>query len=119
MLSLLYGPILKTIHDYWKNHNFDYTDLCQQSDVLAFITLSRFVFALNDPTGTSILRTCVCTGQFVQTVPQLCLETMKMWVLQPPDYHRHSGLAQHPALGGTPLGVVMRGQAPWREARCL
>ena len=84
-----------------------------------FITLSRFVYALNDPTGTSILRTCVCTGQFVQTVPQLCLETMKMWVLQPPDYHRHSGLAQHPALGGTPLGVVMRGQAPWREARCL
>ena len=27
-LSLLYGPILTSIHDYWKNHNFDYTDLC-------------------------------------------------------------------------------------------
>ena len=23
-------------HDYWKNHNFNYTDLCWQSDVSAF-----------------------------------------------------------------------------------
>ena len=29
----LYGPALTSIHDYWKNHSFDYTDLCQQSDV--------------------------------------------------------------------------------------
>ena len=34
--SLLYGPTLTSIHDYWKNHSFDYTDLCQQSDVFAF-----------------------------------------------------------------------------------
>ena len=27
-LSLLYGPTLTSIHDYWKNHSFDYTDLC-------------------------------------------------------------------------------------------
>ena len=26
-LSLLYGPTLTSIHDYWKNHSFDYTDL--------------------------------------------------------------------------------------------
>ena len=24
------------IHDYWKNHSFDYQDLCRQSDVSAF-----------------------------------------------------------------------------------
>ena len=24
-LSLLYGPALTSIHDYWKNHSFDYT----------------------------------------------------------------------------------------------
>ena len=24
------------IHDYWKNHSFNYMDLCQQSDVSAF-----------------------------------------------------------------------------------
>ena len=27
---------LTSIHDYWKNHSFHYTDLCQQSDVSAF-----------------------------------------------------------------------------------
>ena len=27
-LSLLHSPTLTSIHDYWKNHSFDYTDLC-------------------------------------------------------------------------------------------
>ena len=27
VLSLLYGPTLTSIHDYWKNHDFDHTDL--------------------------------------------------------------------------------------------
>ena len=35
-LSLLYGPTLTSIHDYWKNHSLDWTDLCQQSNVSAF-----------------------------------------------------------------------------------
>ena len=35
-LSLLYGPTLRSIHDYWKNYSFDYMDLCWQSDVLLF-----------------------------------------------------------------------------------
>ena len=26
--SLLYGPALTSIQDYWKNHSFDYIDLC-------------------------------------------------------------------------------------------
>ena len=25
------------VHDYWKNHSFDYMDLCWQSDVYAFL----------------------------------------------------------------------------------
>ena len=39
MLSLLHGPTLTSIYDYWENHSFDSTDLCQQS------ILSRFVIA--------------------------------------------------------------------------
>ena len=35
-VSLPYGTTLTSIHDYRKNHSFDYMDLCQQSDVLAF-----------------------------------------------------------------------------------
>ena len=36
VLSLLYGPTFTSILDYWKNHSFDYTDLCQQGDVSTF-----------------------------------------------------------------------------------
>ena len=36
VLSLLYGPTLTSIYDYWKNHSFDYMHLCWQSDVSAF-----------------------------------------------------------------------------------
>ena len=35
-LSLLYGPTLKSIHDYWKNQSFEYMDLCRQSNISAF-----------------------------------------------------------------------------------
>ena len=37
VFSLLYGPTLTSIHNYWKNHSFDYTDLCQQSDLCFLI----------------------------------------------------------------------------------
>ena len=40
VLFLLYGPTLTFICDYWKNHSFDYMDLCWQSNVPA---LYRFV----------------------------------------------------------------------------
>ena len=35
-LSLFYHPALTSIQDYWKNHSFDYTDLCRQSNVFLF-----------------------------------------------------------------------------------
>ena len=36
VLSFLYSPTLTSIHDHWKNHSLDYTDLCWQCDVSAF-----------------------------------------------------------------------------------
>ena len=36
VLSLLYGPTLTSIHDYWKNHSFDYMDICWQTNVSVF-----------------------------------------------------------------------------------
>ena len=35
-LSLLYGPTLTSLHDYWKNYSLGYTDLYWQNDVSAF-----------------------------------------------------------------------------------
>ena len=34
--SFLYGPTLTPVYDYRKNHSFDYTDLCWQSNASAF-----------------------------------------------------------------------------------
>ena len=34
VLSLLYGPILTSVHDYWKNYSF--ADICLKSDISAF-----------------------------------------------------------------------------------
>ena len=35
-LSFLHSPTLTSIHDYWKNHSLDQTDLCWQNNVSAF-----------------------------------------------------------------------------------
>ena len=35
-LSLLFGPPLTSVRDYWKNHSFDSMDRCWQSNVSAF-----------------------------------------------------------------------------------
>ena len=39
VLSLLYGPTLTSIHDYWKNHSFHYMDLLAEW-YLCFLILS-------------------------------------------------------------------------------
>ena len=36
VLSFLYGPTLTSIHDYWRNHSFDWKELCWQSNISAF-----------------------------------------------------------------------------------
>ena len=44
-LTFLYSPTLTSIHDYWKNHSFDYMDLYLQIMSLFFNMLSRFFIA--------------------------------------------------------------------------
>ena len=44
-LSFLHSPTLTSVRDYWKNHSFNYTDLCWQNNVSAFNMLSTFVIA--------------------------------------------------------------------------
>ena len=33
-LSLLVGAVFTAVHEYWKNHSFDYTKLCRQRETL-------------------------------------------------------------------------------------
>ena len=35
-LCLFYHPVLTIVHDPWKDHSLDYTDLCWQSNISAF-----------------------------------------------------------------------------------
>ena len=44
-LSFLYSSTLTFIHDYRKNHSFDYVDIVSKVMSLLFNTLSRFVIA--------------------------------------------------------------------------
>ena len=46
VLSLLCGPALTSVHDWWENHSLNYTEHCWQSDVSVFNMLSRFDIAL-------------------------------------------------------------------------
>ena len=45
VITCLYGPTLTSIHDYWKSHSFDYTDLVGKVTSLLFNMLSRLVIA--------------------------------------------------------------------------
>ena len=36
VLSHFYGPTFISTHDYWKNHSFEYMDLCWQRNISAF-----------------------------------------------------------------------------------
>ena len=46
VLSVLCGPTLTSVHDYWKNYSLSYTECCWQSDVSVFNMLSVFAIAL-------------------------------------------------------------------------
>ena len=35
-LSVIFGPTLTSMHDYWKNHSFDKTEVCQHCNISAF-----------------------------------------------------------------------------------
>ena len=45
MLNFLYSPTFTSIHDYWKNYSFDYTDFCCIVMYLLFNMLSMLVIA--------------------------------------------------------------------------
>ena len=47
LLTILYGATVTSIHDNWKNHSFDYTELFQQSNVSTFkkfVQVCQFFF---------------------------------------------------------------------------
>ena len=41
VFSFLYGPGLTTVRKHWENHSLDYMNLCQQSNVCAFLYMVK------------------------------------------------------------------------------
>ena len=87
-LSCLYSPILMSMYDYWKNHDFDKMDLCWQSNISAFNMLYRSVISflsrskhlliswLQSPSAV-ILETKKRKSLTVSIIsPSICLEVM-------------------------------------------
>ena len=66
-LILLYGPTLISVHDYWKNHSFDYIDFCLQSDVSAYscVLVTQSCLTLCNPMN------CSLPGSSVHGIPRL------------------------------------------------
>ena len=46
-LAFFMVQLSTSIHDYWKNHSFDQTDLCQQSNVSALLAKWCFCFLIH------------------------------------------------------------------------
>ena len=88
-LSLFYCPNLTSVHDFWKNHNFDCMDLFQQSNVSAFSTLSRF--------GIAFLPRSKCLWiSWLQSLSTVTLEAKKInsvtvFIVSPSIWHEVMG----------------------------
>ena len=53
--QLSLGSTFTSIRDYWKNHSFDYIDLCQQVMSLLFNVPSRFVIAFQEQVSSNFM----------------------------------------------------------------
>ena len=69
-LRLIYCPTLTSIHDNWKNHSIEYTDLCQQVMSLLFNMLSKFAIAF-------LLRRNSLLNSWLQSLTTVILEPKK------------------------------------------
>ena len=85
VLSFLYSPTLTSIHDYWKKHSLDKTDLCGPSNVSAF-KYAVYVVITYLPRSKRLLISCLQSPSAVileppkiksDTVsPSICHEVM-------------------------------------------
>ena len=88
--AFFHGPSLTFVHDYWKNHSFDYTDLCWQSDVFAFNMLSRFVIAFPSRRSKHLLISWLQSPSAVILEPQI-IKSLTVSIVPPSICHEVMG----------------------------
>ena len=72
VLSLLYGPSLTYVHDCWKNHSFDWTELFWQRDAFAFLCSLGLSQLVNSEYWADVSKQSMQWVQF--RMPQIDLE---------------------------------------------
>ena len=72
-LTFFYGTTLTFIHDYWKNHSFDYIDLCRKNNVSLFNTLSRFVNCFSSKEQASFMKSYNIVSWLIQVIDYVCV----------------------------------------------
>ena len=65
--AFLHSPPLTSIHDHWKNHSLDKTDLCWQSNVSAFFAFTNIHLYISTTLNTvfSIISSYDCISSFI------------------------------------------------------
>ena len=88
MFSLLYGPTPTSIHDYWKNHSFDYMDFR-----LLFNMLSRLVIAFF-PRSSCLLILWLQSPSAVILEPKK-IKSLTVSIVSPSICHESDGTRCH------------------------
>ena len=71
-LSLLCGPTLTFIHEYWKNHSFDYMNLCQQSDIFILIQYVCHTFPSKEQVSFNFMAAVTICSDFGAQENKIC-----------------------------------------------
>ena len=123
VLSFLYGPTLTSIHDNWKNHWFDYIDLCRKVMSLVYNMLSKFVIDFLPRSRYLLISWLQSTSAVIlepkkikfvtvsMVFPSICHEVMgssffECWVLSQ-FFHSPLSLSSRGPLLFLPLGGVI------------
>ena len=89
-LSFLYTPTLTFIHDYWKNHTFDYTNLVSKVMSLIFNMQSGFVIVFL-PRSKRLLISRLLSQSAVILEPKI-IKSLTVSIVSPSICHEVVGL---------------------------
>ena len=91
MLSFLYGPTFTSIHDYWKNHSFDYAYIVSKVLPLLVNMLSRLVIAFL-PRGKHLLISWLLLPfAVIFGAPPPKVKSLTVSIVSPSIYHEVMG----------------------------
>ena len=87
VLSFLYGSTLTSEHDYQKNknHSFDQTDLCQQSDVSALSYAVQVCHSFSSKEQASL-------NSMAAQLQKNCLSILVIWQPTLPDMYSYTNI---------------------------